>query len=345
MSDSPFELDPNEVARFWSLVDRVDRILLAAHGNPDGDAIGSLLGARALLSAQGKECVTYCPDGIPAILSFLPGASLVTAELPAVPCELTILLDTPERVLFADGFEPQGDFVVIDHHSRFDEFGDLVIRHPASSVGEMLYHLAQAAGRRVERDAAVCLYTSIVSDTSSFRYRSADWSAHTAAAALIEHGAEPAVVSQHLFESVSLAHQRLLAEVLSTLETAAGGRYARIYCTRETAASVGASPEDLSGMVNFARGVLGVELAALLREESDGRISCQPALQRKRRCVSNCRTVRRRRSYQCRGRPSSGPHVGSPGRFRAVRPELPSIAWQFVSRRCLSASFETQDFS
>ena len=272
MSDTPFELDPNDVSRFWSLVDRAHRVLLAAHGNPDGDAIGSLLGARALLSAQGKECVAYCPDGIPAILAFLPGASLVTAALPAGPCDLTILLDTPERGLFADGFEPQGDFVVIDHHSRFNEFGDLVIRRAASSVGEMLYHLAKAADRQVDRDAAVCLYTSIVSDTSSFRYRSADWSAHTAAAALIELGAEPSIVSQHLYESVSLTRRRLLAEVLSTLETAAGGRYARIYCTHETATSVGASPEDLSGMVNFARGILGVELAALLREEPDGRI-------------------------------------------------------------------------
>ena len=272
MPDSPFELDRADVSRFWSLVEGARRILLATHRNPDGDAIGSLLGARALLSAQGKECVAYCPDGIPAILAFLPGASLVIGKRPAVPCDLTILLDTPERVLFADNFAPQGDFVVIDHHSRFDDFGDLVIRRRASSVGEILYYLAAAAGRRVDRDTAVCLYTSIVSDTSSFRYQSAGRSAHNAAAALVECGAEPAVVSQYLFESVSLVRRRLLAEVLSTVETAVGGRYARLYCTRETAAAVGASPEDFSGMVNFARGIQGVELAALLREEPDGRI-------------------------------------------------------------------------
>ena len=272
MSDSTFELDPDAVSRLCSLVDNADRILLAAHRNPDGDAVGSLLGARALLSAQGKECIAYCPDGIPSVLSFLPGAALVTDRMPEPPCDLTILLDTPEQALWTDGFSPQGDFVVIDHHARADDFGDLVIRKPASAVGEIIYYLAEAAGWTVDRDAAVCLYTSIVSDTSSFRYRSADRDAHVATAALIERGAMPATVSSHLFESVSLVKRRLLAEVLSTLETAAGGRYASIYCTRATIEAVGALSEDLSGMVNFARGIQGVELAALLREEADGAI-------------------------------------------------------------------------
>lgn len=265
-------IDSTLLSRLKDTIGRAGSVLIAAHRNPDGDAVGSLLGMSLVLRALNKDVTAFCPDGIPKSLAFLPGAETVEKFLGNRSFDATVLLDTPQRSLFAEGFESRGTFIVIDHHAKHDDFGDLVIRYPAAAVGEMLYCLARAAGWRVDKEAAVCLYTSIVSDTSSFRYESTTPQTHKVAAELIALGADPRTVSSHLFESFSLARRRLLAAVLKTLETAAGGRYAQLHCTRLMIRDAGASNEDLEGMVNFARGIAGVELAALLREEEGGEI-------------------------------------------------------------------------
>lgn len=248
-----------------------ERVLVAAHRSPDGDAVGSLLGMYFILRALKKKAVAFCPDSIPPSLAFLPGAGQIEKHIKG-SFDATILLDTPERSLFPDGFESRGTFIVVDHHACADDFGDLVLRKPAAAVGELLYYLAKDAGWPVDAQAAICLYTSIVADTSSFKYESATPRAHLAAADLMERGADPKLVSTHLFESFSAVRQRLMARVLETLTVAAAGKYACLYCSREMMETVGASPDDLEGMVNSARSVGGVELAALLREEDDGNI-------------------------------------------------------------------------
>src|SRR5690242_12050751 len=70
-----------------------DRFLLVAHENPDGDALGSILGAKLALDALGKDSAMFLggqtdPPGEYAMLA-LHG---LQRELPA---------DASERVLFA----------------------------------------------------------------------------------------------------------------------------------------------------------------------------------------------------------------------------------------------------
>jgi phosphoesterase RecJ-like protein len=262
-------VDPHTLSRLQEIIATSHRILLSVHRNPDGDAVGSLLGMYFILRGLNKEPTAFCPDGIPRSLQFLPGADQIAGRLEG-RFDATILLDTPKKELFAEGFESQGVFVVIDHHMDAEEFGDLVVRTPASAVGETLYFLAEQARWQIDRQAALCLYTSIVSDTSSFRYESATPESHRAAARLIELGADPQTVALNLFESFSLTSRRLLAEVLKTLKIGAKGKYACMVCTREMKERIGGSPYDLSGVVNAARGIEGVELAALLREEEEG---------------------------------------------------------------------------
>jgi phosphoesterase RecJ-like protein len=259
-------VEPQTLSRFREIIATSHRILLSAHRNPDGDAIGSLLGMYFILRGLNKDPMAFCPDGVPRSLSFLPGTNHIAQKIEG-QFDATILLDTPERALFPQGFESVGTFVVIDHHIRAEKFGDLVIREPASAVGEILYFLAKKADWPIDAQAAVCLYTSIVSDTSSFRYESATQKSHLAAAALLELGAVPHYVALNLFESCSLTSRRLLAEVLKTLEIGANGKYACMYSTKEMWAGIGATPDDLDGIVNVARGIEGVELAALVRED------------------------------------------------------------------------------
>ncbi|MCP4677112.1 MAG: 30S ribosome-binding factor RbfA [Deltaproteobacteria bacterium] len=265
-----------EAKKLDRLINRADQILVAAHRNPDGDAIGSLLGLSGILRLMGKDCTAYCPDGIPKILSFLSGADQVTSELdPKNPFNLTLLLDTADESLLPKGFpkaEKRGTLVVIDHHGQHGDIGDFVIRREASAVGEILFDISQELAWPINAEIAECLYTSIVADTGSFRYSSTAPTTHEAAARLLAAGARPWIVASQLYESFSLRRQQLLAEVLGTLEVSENGQFAYMFSTPEMLTKVGANKEDLDGMINFGRSIIGVEVTAMLRVEASGDI-------------------------------------------------------------------------
>jgi phosphoesterase RecJ-like protein len=255
------------------LIDGAEETLVATHKNPDGDAVGSLLGMSSILTLMGKRHTVFCPDGIPKTFRFLTGVERAVKAIDGQHFDLTLLFDTSDRKLLPKGFpdaSARGTWVVVDHHRHFEAMGDLCVRKETSSVGELIFEMARQQGWPLDRAVAECLYTSLVSDTSSFKYESATAACHLAAAALIELGAEPWRVASELFESFSLTRQRLLGKVLDTLEMSHGGRFASLVCTQAALREAGAVKADLDGMVNFARAVEGVALAALFSEEENG---------------------------------------------------------------------------
>src|SRR5689334_18302253 len=74
-----------------------NRILLLTHINPDGDAVGSLLGMWHALQSMGKQAIPLASSPLPSYALWLPEVERVQVyqtdfEFPEV--DLTILLDT-----------------------------------------------------------------------------------------------------------------------------------------------------------------------------------------------------------------------------------------------------------
>ncbi len=270
-SERPAETVEQHLAQ---LIAEFEDILVVTHRNPDGDAIGSLLGFSRMLRLMGKKPTVYCPDKIPAVLSFLSGTDEVVAELDKeASFQLTVALDTADEGLLPPGLperDAQGVLAVIDHHATHGDFGDVVVRYEASAVGEILLDLQRRLVWPIDAEVAQCLYTSIVADTGSFRYANTTPATHRAAAELIVQGARSWQVATALFESYPVQRQHLLAAVLGTLEVSGDGRYAYLRCTQAMLRKTGASKEDLDSVINFARSIDTVKVAALFREEPNG---------------------------------------------------------------------------
>jgi phosphoesterase RecJ-like protein len=64
-----------------SNIEKGKRFLVASHGNPDGDALGSTMALALALRELGKEVVAYNQDGISAEMAFLPGADTLVNRL------------------------------------------------------------------------------------------------------------------------------------------------------------------------------------------------------------------------------------------------------------------------
>jgi bifunctional oligoribonuclease and PAP phosphatase NrnA len=250
------------------------RFLLTSHTRPDGDAVGSLLALWMALNAMGKQAEMQLFDPVPVIYGTLPAADQIRQFAgPLVGYE-------PDAVIFLEcdsvgrsrleGLDNK--FLInIDHHTSGTPFATVNwIDTKASAVAEMVYRLAVAAKVKVTPAMATCLYTALLSDTGSFCYEGTDANTFALAKDLAEMGAIPARIAEDLYFSNPLSKMRLLGAALTTLQR--DGSVAWLWVTHNDMVRLGASDEDALGIVNYAIGIAGVEVAVFLRETADRRI-------------------------------------------------------------------------
>ncbi len=252
-----------------------NRFLLTSHMNPDGDAIGSELGTARLLRSLGKGAVIWNRDETPTVFTRMPGADRIHVgeEPPAGFPERfdgILPLECPglERCGLEEALLESGlPILNIDHHLGNQHYGAVNWVDPgAPAVGEMVFRISQALKMQLDEDTANCLFLALVTDTGGFRFSNATVAAFEAAAALVDSGARPELVSQWLYESRPEANLRLLAEMLDSIELHAGGRVATARLTAEMYETAGASHSDADGLISYPRSIDGVEAVALVRE-------------------------------------------------------------------------------
>jgi len=245
------------------------RFLVASHESPDGDAIASTLALANALREQGKAVVALNRDGVPSDYQFLPGWELVVTSVPAGShFDVGFVLDAGELRRAGDWIRSVCKILInIDHHPHSENFGDLYwVDANASATGVMVYRLLQAAGWPISRDVATCLYTTILSDTGSFRYSNADPEAFRVAGEMVALGVDPWQIASGLYESQEEVRLRLLALSLPTLDVAPCGTFAAITCTIEMLTATGATAEHTDRFINYPRSVRGVEVAIFFRQ-------------------------------------------------------------------------------
>ncbi len=180
-------INEKEIQKLRNLLAQSDKIVITCHLAPDGDAIGSSLGLMHTLNAIGKNAVVVTPDLVPKSLQFLPGVKdtiaftrhdeYVTKLL--AEADLIFCLDYNESYRI-DRMEPallasKAPKVQIDHHLNPGDFADVLISHPESSSTSMLVFRVLCRLElfdRINRQAAECIFTGMMTDTGNFSYNS-----------------------------------------------------------------------------------------------------------------------------------------------------------------------------
>jgi phosphoesterase RecJ-like protein len=265
-----------------------DRFLLVAHENPDGDALGSILGMSHALDALGKESVMYVAGdlALPQEYSFMDLGEL-RRKLPN---------DASERIVFAldcanasrTGLQPEflstaPLLIDVDHHHDNTRFGHVNLIVPdASSTGEIVRDLLTELGVAVTPAIAEALYVALVTDTGRFQYANTTPKSLRLAAELVEAGVDAHRVFQGIYESVEFSKLKLLAKVLERAELYEGGRLVVSHLVREDFNQLGVGEEYAEGIIDYLRAVDGTDMAATIREPpepagADRRISMRAA--------------------------------------------------------------------
>lgn len=244
-------------------------VLISVHKNPDGDALGSQLALLMALERQGKTVSAHNVDPVPEIYRFLPGLERITSGSTVQgDFDAFVVLDAePPRTGLFNGSYPARTLVNIDHHVTNPLEWPLTWLDPdATATGEMIFRLIRRMGVALDRDIAVCLFTAIFTDTGSFRYSNTTAESMRIAAALIESGADPWVVTENVYESIAYRRIKLLGAVLGDMELSTDGRTGWVTVTAELYRQTGTTAEDTDNFVNFVRSVKGVEVAVLFRQ-------------------------------------------------------------------------------
>jgi bifunctional oligoribonuclease and PAP phosphatase NrnA len=253
-------------------IEQRDAFLLTSHARPDGDAIGSLLGLYQMLRHLGKQARIVMSDPVPLIYARLPYANHIehAQQVPLDAPESAVILecDSVQRTRL-QGLE--GRFLVnIDHHSSAREFADINwIDERACAVAEMVFRLACRAKVAITPEMATCLYTAVLTDTGSFCFGGTNAHTFEIAMALVRGGANPVYIAQHVYFSNPASKMRLLGAALTNLHREGALAYMHISTTEMQRS--GGLEEDCEGIVNYALGIDGVEVALFFRELCDGR--------------------------------------------------------------------------
>ena len=252
-----------------------DRVLVTTHENPDGDAIGSLAAAAAVLRGRGVHVRTYLePDSsVPHEVGFLDTAGLERDIRPESISGWTLLaLDCGnERRIGAHQAALRAaaaTVVNVDHHHDNSRFGDVnLVDGGASSTAELLVSIIDGLGVEITPEVAEALYVGMVTDTGRFQYRTTSPHALRVAARLVERGADVHRVFERVFESTPLGKLTLLGRVIAHMEAYEQGRLLISHVTREDLSSVAGDEATTEGLIDNLRAVDGVQVAGLIREQ------------------------------------------------------------------------------
>ncbi len=258
------------------------RVALSTHINADGDGCGSETALARILQQRGLDVWIVNPTPWPEMFDFLLGDDVRdrTAEGASAlrNADVLVVLDISDVKRLGNLAEAVRRLtiprLVIDHHVASDEpAGSIVFSDTAAcATGELVHDLAEVLGADITEPIARSLYAAILTDTGGFRYSNTSPRAHAIAARLLSAGVDPEAMYRRVYASVPLGRVRLLSEALETLEVDPQLGLAWISVPAGAMERYGLRSEDLDGIVEHPRSILGTRLALFFRDLGHGKV-------------------------------------------------------------------------
>jgi phosphoesterase RecJ-like protein len=253
---------------------------------PDGDAVGSSLALyHYLMSFDKKSIKAVVPNNFPAFLKWMPGAGdiVVYEQYPDFAtrligeADILFCLDfnAVKRVgkLASAVIASDARKVMIDHHPDPEDFCRAVFSYPEmSSTSELIFRVICALGDLdlIEKDAAECIYTGMMTDTGSFGYNSNNAEIYIIISELIKKGIDKDEIYRKVNQVYSESRLRLMGYVLyEKMKTYPDKKTAVFTLTREELNRFGYKSGDTEGFVNLPLSIGGISFSAFFREETN----------------------------------------------------------------------------
>jgi phosphoesterase RecJ-like protein len=259
------------------------RAVLTTHLNADGDGAGSEAAIASWLRANGTDAWIINPTAFPDPLRFLiedqdwiVAAGSTRAREIVDQADLAVVLDTGELPRIGRVQEAISDLqtVVIDHHPPGDlPIGGISLRDPAAcATAELVCDVIQAADGPWNGYVAQGVYVGILTDTGGFRFENTTAACHEVAAEVIRRGVLPDKVHERVYGWAPLRKYQILERALGTLEHDSDAGITWMTIPRDAYDDVGATNNDLEGIVDIPRSIEGTQVGVLFRLTASGQV-------------------------------------------------------------------------
>lgn len=275
-------MQDQEIQKLKAELSSPKQIVIVPHKSPDGDAVGSITALYGYLKKGNHQVSMISPNDFPSFLSWLTYSEDIL-NYEQTRDESDELIATADFIFILDhnAFHRAGDmekplsaanatFVMIDHHQQPDDFATYMYSDTSmSSTCEMMYHFLDKMNALDTIDAAMAtsLYTGILTDTGSFKYRSTTSTTLRVAADLVDKGAESEAINRKIYDVNTPSRMKLLGVALNNLTVLPQLRTAFITLTQEELDDNNFQKGDTEGFVNYALSLNDIVFAQIFIEK------------------------------------------------------------------------------
>lgn len=250
------------------------RIIICRHIRPDGDAVGSTVGLKTILSLTFPEKEIYLiNEDYSDYVSFLGGEDeAIDAALYADALCIVIDTGSADRVSNKN-YTLCREVVKIDHHIVAEPYGDICwVEDYRSSACEMIagFYLAFKDELKINLAAATAIYIGMVTDSGRFRFRSVTGETLRRAGALLDMGIDTDTLYARLYleDFYYIAFKAYIYKRIKMTENGV----AYIVVDKKMQEKFSLSREDASNVISFLDSIRGSIIWLAFIENDDGTI-------------------------------------------------------------------------
>ena len=245
-----------------------NKIVIASHVRPDGDAIGSLLGLGLALQDAGKSVQMILADGVPSSFRYLDGSALIKKE-PNGDHDTFITVDCADFKRTGKIFENFGQpDINIDHHKTNEKFGKLnLIEDEEVATAAILTNHLPGWGLKITTPIAAALLTGIITDTLGFRTANTTPEALRQCAALMEAGVNMPDIYMRALVTKSFPAAKYWGAGLASLQSKHGIVWGTLTLADRKSAGYGGN--DDADLINMISAIDGNKVGMVFVEQSD----------------------------------------------------------------------------
>lgn len=249
-----------------------DGFVILTHRRPDGDTLGSAaLLCRGLRQLGKQAYILENPEVTPKYTFLVEGLT----KKDAAPEDMLVSVDvaTPDMLPAAFMHLSHRIDLRIDHHRNPNPFTTYELVDPISAAcGQIVHGVLLEMGAKLDIPMANALYTAVATDTGCFRFANAQPQTYETAAACARVTPYLRELNHILFGTVSLARLRLQGWMVEHALFLEQGAVCICPIPRKVEQEIGVTEDDMENISGFPRSIEGVQIAATLREDEEGRI-------------------------------------------------------------------------
>lgn len=277
----------NKIREVENVLSNASSVVIIGHKSPDGDAIGSCLALKGILSSKyAGDYHVIVPDNYPDFLSWMEGIDDVivasdhieraTDLISSASVIFTLDFNNPSRVgkgLEQSLADAEGVKIMIDHHREPSDYCKYTFSDISScSTAQMIYEFAEALNLNecITPGIAEALYCGIMTDTGSFKFSSTAPKTHRIAAILMESGCNHEKVHRLVYDANTVERVKLLGYALNKMDVKKEYELAILHLSSDELKRFNAKKGDTEGFVNYALSMEGISVAIFAKETDEG---------------------------------------------------------------------------